>query len=82
MRSFSTSDLSRKSGDVIASALQGPVSIVQRGKPRLIMLSVEEYESLLGQGSRRIAGATSEMPLALAEDVDRALSVFLAGSDA
>lgn len=33
MRTFSTSDLSRKSGDIIASALQGPVSISQRGNP-------------------------------------------------
>ena len=46
MRTFSTSDLSRKSGDIIASALQSPVSISQRGKPRLIMLSVEQYEML------------------------------------
>ncbi|KXV23103.1 hypothetical protein AD934_00590 [Gluconobacter oxydans] len=46
MRTFSTSDLSRKSGNIIASALQGPVSISQRGKPRLIMLSVEQYEML------------------------------------
>lgn len=46
MRTFSTSDLSRKLGNIIASALQGPLSISQRGKPRLIMLSVEQYEML------------------------------------
>ncbi len=46
---YSTSDLSRKSGDIIARALQGPVTITQRGKPRLIMLSVEEYNRLRGK---------------------------------
>jgi prevent-host-death family protein len=46
---YSTSDLSRKSGDIIARALQAPVTITQRGKPRLIILSVEEYNKLRGK---------------------------------
>jgi prevent-host-death family protein len=46
---YSTSDLSRKSGDIIARALQAPVTITQRGKPRLIILSVEEYNRLRGK---------------------------------
>jgi prevent-host-death family protein len=49
---YSTSDLSRKSGDIIARALQGPITITQRGKPRLIMMSVEEYNKL----RRKIVG--------------------------
>ncbi len=44
---YSTSDLSRKSGDIIARALQGPITITQRGKPRLILMSVEEYNRLI-----------------------------------
>lgn len=46
---YSTSDLSRKSGDIIARALQGPITITQRGKPRLILMSVEEYNILRGK---------------------------------
>ncbi len=46
---YSTSDLSRKSGDIIARALQGPITITQRGKPRLILMSVEEYKKLRGK---------------------------------
>ena len=46
---YSTSDLSRNSGDIIARALQGPITITQRGKPRLIMMSVEEYNRLRGK---------------------------------
>lgn len=34
--SYTTSDLSRKSGDIIAEALRHPVTITQRNKPRLI----------------------------------------------
>jgi len=78
MRTFSTSDLSRKSGDIIASALQGPTAISQRGKPRLVVLCVEQYEALTqAQLDRRIVGATAEMPDALAGDVALAIDSFL-----
>jgi prevent-host-death family protein len=52
---YSTSDLSRKSGDIIARALQGPVTITQRGKPRLIMMSVEEYNRLRDKKEVKLA---------------------------
>jgi prevent-host-death family protein len=50
---YSTSDLSRKSGDIIARALQGPITITQRGKPRLILMSVEEYNRLRKRNSEK-----------------------------
>jgi prevent-host-death family protein len=59
---YSTSDLSRKSGDIIARALQGPVTITQRGKPRLILMSVEEYNRLRGKAPAR-QSADGEQPL-------------------
>jgi prevent-host-death family protein len=43
---FTTSDLSRKSGDIIAEAMRQPVTITQRNKPRLVLLNVEDYERL------------------------------------
>ena len=43
MTRYTTSDLSRKSGDIIAEALRKPVTITQRKKDRLVLLSVEEY---------------------------------------
>jgi len=53
MKSFSFSDLSRKSGDVLDAALAGPVSLIKRGKPKVVMLPVEEYQKLVdGSGSR------------------------------
>jgi prevent-host-death family protein len=49
---YSTSDLSRKSGDIIARALQAPITITQRGKPRLIMMSIEEFNRLRGKTTK------------------------------
>ncbi|MCX2566989.1 prevent-host-death family protein [Acetobacter suratthaniensis] len=78
MRTFSTSDLSRKSGDIIASALQSPVSISQRGKPRLIMLSVEQYEALTTRSAdKRLVGATADMPADLVHDIGSAIDDYL-----
>ena len=54
---YSTSDLSRKSGDIIARALQAPVTITQRGKPRLIMMSLEEYNQLRGKAAEKSTAA-------------------------
>ncbi|NVN12901.1 type II toxin-antitoxin system Phd/YefM family antitoxin [Nguyenibacter vanlangensis] len=81
MRTFSTSDLSRKSGDIIASALQGPVSISQRGKPRLVVLSVEQYEALVRSPEDRIVGATADMPGPLAHDIATAIDAYLASTE-
>jgi prevent-host-death family protein len=57
---YSTSDLSRKSGDIIARALQGPITITQRGKPRLVILSIEEYNRLRGKKNDSDVAHTSE----------------------
>ena len=46
MAQYTTSDLSRKSGDIIADAMQAPVMITQRKKPRLVLMSIDEFERI------------------------------------
>jgi prevent-host-death family protein len=65
---YSTSDLSRKSGDIIAHAMQAPVTITQRGKPRLVLLSVDEYNKLRGKVSRQIPTSASADPTSPNDD--------------
>jgi prevent-host-death family protein len=55
MATYSTSDLSRRSGDIIAEALRRPVTIVQRSKPRLVLLSIEDYRKLIARADSRTA---------------------------
>jgi prevent-host-death family protein len=62
MKSFSFSDLSRKSGDVLDAALAGPVSLVKRGKPKVIMLPLEEYERLTSRSAARQAFSLDTAP--------------------
>ena len=53
---YTTSDLSRKSGDIIAEALRRPVTITQRNKPRLVLMSIEDYRVLAATTDTRKAG--------------------------
>jgi prevent-host-death family protein len=46
MKSFSTAELARKTGDVTHAASQAPISITQHNKPRFVMMSVEMFEKM------------------------------------
>ncbi|OAI30215.1 prevent-host-death family protein [Methylosinus sp. R-45379] len=78
---FSTSDLSRKSGDIIAEALRRPVTITQRNKPRLVLLSYEDYQRLRTRADSRIAHRIETMPDDLFDDAKAALAAYEAESD-
>ena len=78
---FSTSDLSRKSGDIIAEALRRPVTITQRNKPRLVLLSYEDYQRLKAGGDSRKAHRIETMPDALLDDAKAALAAYEAESE-
>jgi prevent-host-death family protein len=76
MTSYSTSDLSRKSGDIIAEALRRPVTITQRNKPRLVLLSIEDYRRLTASADTRKAGRLDTMPDDLFESVKEAIAAY------
>jgi PHD/YefM family antitoxin component YafN of YafNO toxin-antitoxin module len=82
-RAFSTTDLSRRSGDVVAAALRGPVLLTQHKKARLIVLSVEEYElRTAGKApDTRIVAKLSDMPDDLAEEFRAAAAAYMQGEE-
>ncbi len=82
MASFSTSDLSRKSGDLIAEALRRPVTITQRRKPRLVMLSIEDYRQLIARGDTRRVGTIETISDERLAEFEAALAAYEAGDDA
>ena len=73
---YSTSDLSRKSGDIIAEALRHPVMITQRNKPRLVLLNIEDYQQLIRQADRRTVGTTETMPDELSAELENAVDAY------
>lgn len=78
---FSTSDLSRKSGDIIAEALRRPVTITQRNKPRLVILSFEDFQQLKRNAETRRAHTIETMPDDLFDDAKAALAAYEAETD-
>lgn len=73
---FTTSDLSRKSGDIIAEALRRPVTITQRNKPRLVVMSVEEYETLRRRADPRQVFRMADMPDELFKEIEAAIEDY------
>lgn len=78
MTRYTTSDLSRKSGDIIADALRAPVTITQRNKPRLVLLSIEDYRRLMARADSRKAGTLATMPDEDFADFRRAVDAYAA----
>ncbi|WP_027155426.1 type II toxin-antitoxin system prevent-host-death family antitoxin [Mesorhizobium sp. WSM2561] len=73
---YSTSDLSRKSGDIIAEAMRHPVTITQRKKPRLVLLSIEDYRRLRGSVDKRAVGTIETMSDGLLEEFEDAVEAY------
>lgn len=44
MKTFAFSDLNRQSGEVLDAALAEPVTLTKHGKPKLVVMSIEDYE--------------------------------------
>ena len=76
-KTFTTSDLSRRSGDIIAEALRQPVTITQRDKPRLVVLNVEDYEQLKEFADHRQVYTLETMPDDVFEDMKQALEDYI-----
>ena len=78
---YSTSDLSRKSGDIIAEALRRPVTITQRNKPRLVLLNAKDYAQLRKQADPRRVGTIETMDDKLFEQFKEAVEALVEEGD-
>ena len=81
MNSYSTSDLSRRAGDIIADALRKPVTITQRNKPRLVLLSIEDYRRLTERNDPRQVGTLDTMSDETFEKLKTAVDLYENGND-
>ena len=74
---YSTSDLSRKSGDIIAEAMRRPVTLTQRNKPRLVLLNIEDYQRLTQLADQRRVHTLATLPDELFEDFKRGVALYV-----
>jgi hypothetical protein len=54
----------------------GPSPLPQRNKPRLVLLSIEDYRRLTARADTRKAGRLETMPDDVFEDVKRAVGAY------
>lgn len=73
---FTTADLSRKAGKVIAEALREPVTIKQDDQPDLVLMSVEAYETLRRNADPRRVYRIEDMPDDLFEEFKSAVEAY------
>lgn len=81
-KSYSTSDLSRKSGDIIAEALRHPVTLTQRNKPRLVIMNVEDYEKMRERSDPRRVLTIGELTDVELDEMQKALDEYMSTPDA
>jgi len=81
-KSYSTSDLSRKSGDIIAEALRRPVTITQRNKPRLVLMNLDDYEAMRKRSDPRRALTIEQLAQEIsAAELEAAIDEYENGPD-
>jgi hypothetical protein len=68
---YTTSDLSRKSGDIIT----------QRSKPRLVLLAIEDYERLRHRADTRSTGTIETMPDSLLAEIEDAIAAYASADE-
>jgi prevent-host-death family protein len=81
MTRYTISDLSRRSGDIIAEALRRPVIIAKHNKPRLVLLSIEDYRKLAARGDTRKVQTLAGMSDEDFADFRRAVEIYAAEKD-
>ena len=75
MKVFTFSDLSRRSGDVLDAAMAEPVQLMKRGKAKVVMMPIAQFERLERRLKERTAFTLDDAP---GEDIQNLVSGFQA----
>ena len=76
MKEYTFSDLSRRSGDVLDAAMSGKVTLAKRGKAKVMMMPIHEYERLERMASRRRERTAFTLADAPEEDIENLKAGF------
>lgn len=56
MKSYPSTEMKQSLGDVLSAASREPVAITRHGKPRFVLMSIEEFERRQSLDPRRAYG--------------------------
>jgi prevent-host-death family protein len=63
MVTYTLTDLSNRSGEVVEAACRGPVEITKHGRRKFVLLTAKDFDRLVRRGmqrSRRVENLTDE----------------------
>ena len=61
MKQFPAADLTRNTGDLFEAATKAPVAITKHRKPRFVIMSMDQFETLAGK-SAQVSVDVADMP--------------------
>lgn len=53
-KTFTSTDLGKRTGDITSAAMRGPVVITRHNKPAFVMMSIENYDRRKREGLRKV----------------------------
>ena len=59
---FTLTDLSNRSGEVVDAAHRGPVELTKHGRPRFMLMTIEDYRALKRSPDARRSHLSGETP--------------------
>ncbi len=68
MQTFRSQDIQRKAAELQDAALSEPVIITYHDRPRLVLMSMQEYDRLRGR-SRKV-GAIEDLPDSVVSEIE------------
>jgi len=68
-KTFTSTDLRKRTGDITSAAMRGPVVITRHNKPAFVMMSIENYDRRKREGPRKVYSVET------APDVEREVLV-------
>ena len=72
---FTLTDLGSRSGEVVDAAHKGPVKLTKHGRPKFVLMTLDDFETMRGRADPRRVYRTDEAP----QDV---IDTFLPGIEA
>ncbi len=68
MQTLRLQDIQKKAAELLEAAMSEPVVITYHDRPRLVLMSMQEYDRL--RGRRRKVGAIEDLPDSVASEIE------------
>ena len=76
---YTLTDLGVRSGEVVDAAHKGPVQLTKHGRPKFVLMTLDDYEAMRGRADPRRVHLANETPPELADKILPGLDALACG---